>query len=30
LNDDSKETTGSILGKAGQLPEICPETDKAA
>jgi hypothetical protein len=24
------ETTGSIRGKAGQFPEICPETEKTA
>jgi hypothetical protein len=29
-NDDSTETTGSIPGKAGQFPEICPETEKPA
>jgi hypothetical protein len=29
-NDDSTETIGSIQGKAGQFPEMCPETEKAA
>jgi hypothetical protein len=30
LINDSTETTRSLRGKAGQFPEICPETEKAA